>query len=139
MLSIVYSSAAQEDFAPADLQGLLVQSRRANEQAGLTGLLVYRDGRFLQLLEGEDETVRATMHAIETDARHGQIRVLLEDRIESRQFPDWTMGYTDLTDGSVDVPGYRRTFDDIDSDRSVSGTLPALRALIAWFRERHDA
>lgn len=139
MLSIVYSSAALKDFTSTDLADLLAQSRRANEQDGLTGLLVYRDGRFLQLLEGADDTVRATMHAIETDMRHGQIRVLLEEHIDAPRFPDWTMGYEAPEGDAADVPGFRRTFDDIDADRSVSGTLPALRALIEWYRGRHDA
>lgn len=138
MLSIVYSSAASHRFSRDDLASLLEQSRRSNESEDLTGLLVYRDGRFLQLLEGPDEAVRERMRIIEADDRHGAIRVLLEDEIEQRQFPDWTMGYAETEAGAPEIPGYRRTFDDVDSDRSTSGSLPALRALIGWFREQHD-
>ena len=139
MLSIVYSSAASRRFSRDDLAALLEQSRRSNEQDDLTGLLVYRDGRFLQLLEGPDAAVRQRMGVIEADDRHGAVRVLLEDEIEQRRFPEWTMGFADTEGGVEDIPGYRRTFDDIDADRSTSGSLPALRALIAWFRARHDA
>lgn len=137
MLSIVYSSAAARRFSAEDLAALLQQSRATNERTGLTGLLVHRDGRFLQLLEGSEEAVRERMAAIESDERHGRIRVLIEDEIEQRRFPGWTMGYEGPA--GEDVPGFRRTFDDVDADRSTSGTLPALRALLAWFRERHDA
>lgn len=139
MLSIVYSSAASQRFSSEELAALLEQSRKSNEQDNLTGLLVYRDGRFLQLLEGPADAVRDRMGVIEADDRHGMIRVLLEDEIEERQFPDWTMGYAETDNGEVTIPGYRRTFDDIDSNRSTSGSLPALRALIGWFRMQHDA
>ena len=139
MLSITYSSAALQPFSQDDLLALLEQSRSSNEQDGLTGVLVYRDDRFLQLLEGPDDVVRERMRVIEADDRHGTIRVLLEDEIEERQFPDWTMGFVMTDNGDVQIPGYRRTFDDIDSNRSTSGSLPALRALISWFRAQHDA
>lgn len=139
MLSIVYSSAASQRFSHDDLAALLEQSRSSNAHDDLTGLLVYRDGRFLQLLEGPDDAVRKRMAVIEADDRHGTIRVLLEDEIEERQFPDWTMSFNETENGDVKIPGYRRTFDDIDSDRSTSGSLSALRALIGWFRAQHDA
>ena len=139
MLSIVYSSAASRRFSRDDLAALLEQSRRSNAEDDLTGLLVYRDGRFLQLLEGPDAAVRQRMGVIEADDRHGAVRVLLEDEIDERRFPDWTMGFEDTDARAADIPGHRRTFDDIDADRSTSGSLPALRALIAWFRARHDA
>ena len=139
MLSMVYSSAAVQDFSGDDLAALLRQSRSANARDGLTGVLMHRDGRFLQLIEGPDDVVRARMHAIEQDARHDRVRVLLEDEIDDRRFPEWTMGYEEAAGTDPATPGYRRTFDDIDADRSVSGTLPALRALLGWYRDRHDA
>lgn len=139
MVSIVYASTASRAFSTEDLAALLEQSRESNARHDLTGLLVHRDGRFLQLLEGPEGEVRSRMQAIEADGRHHQVRVLLEDEIELRQFPEWTMGYRSTGDDDRDVPGFRRTFDDIDDGRSTSGTLPALRVLIAWFRDRHDA
>lgn len=137
MRSVVYSSSASHPFSEQDLAALLRQSRANNARDGLTGLLMHRDGRFLQLIEGPDGAVERRMAAIESDDRHGGVRVLLEDEVEQRRFPDWTMGYEGA--GGEQAPGFRRTFDDIDADRSTSGTLPALRALLAWFRERHDA
>ncbi len=137
MLSIVYSSTAVEPFSPEQLAELLVRSRAANERLGLTGLLVHRGGRFLQLLEGPDRAVIDRMAAIEHDPRHGAVRVLLEDGIDERRFPEWTMGYE--APATVEgAPGHRRTFDDLDADQSTSGTLPALRELLRWFRAQHD-
>ena len=137
MLSIVYSSEAREDFSGRNLDDLLRRSRAANARDRLTGVLVHRQGRFLQLIEGSEDAVRARMHVIEQDPRHDRVRVLLEDEIAERHFPDWTMGYEVGAEDSS-TPGFRRTFDDIDADRSTSGTLPALRALLGWFRDRHD-
>jgi hypothetical protein len=138
MLSIVYSSAATRPFSNEDLQALLEHSRASNARLGLTGVLVYRSGKFLQLLEGEEAVVHERMTAIAGDDRHEAVRVLLEDEVERRSFPDWTMGFPQPDLSEQEVPGLRRAFDDIDADRSSAGTLPAFRALVGWFREEHD-
>ena len=136
MLSIVYSSSASASFIEADLPKLLTQSRDNNALLRLTGLLLYRDGHFLQLLEGDDDIVRDRMDVIAGDPRHQRVRILLEDSIEAREFPDRTMGYGAVAPGYVDsVPGYRTTFDDIAaSEIDPSSFIAALRELIRWFR-----
>ena len=136
MLSIVYSSSASESFSEASLPDLLVQSRENNARLGLTGLLLYRDGHFLQLLEGDDDIVRDRIDVITHDARHQHVRILLEDAIDARQFPDWTMGYGAIAPSDVDsVPGYRATFEDISAITDASGSsTAALRELIRWFQ-----
>lgn len=136
MLSIVYSSSASDTFTEAGLPDLLVQSRENNARLGLTGMLLYRDGHFLQLLEGDDDVVRDRMDVIAGDLRHRHISTLLEVNIEARQFPDWTMGYGAIAPGDIDlVPGYRTTFDDITASEEESGSSrAALRELIRWFQ-----
>jgi hypothetical protein len=124
LLSIVYSSTAERSFDDVDLAQLLAQSRATNAAHGLTGLLVHREGRFLQLIEGEEDDVRERMAAILADDRHGRIATLMEERITERQFPDWTMGMAKY-DARVDLEGERP--DDV--------IRPALRELIRWFQE----
>lgn len=139
MLSLVYSSSASDSFSEADLPALLAQSRDNNARLGLTGILLYRDGRFLQLLEGEQDAVRDRVAVIARDDRHARIRILIEDRIVTRQFPDWTMGYGAVAPVEVvAVPGYRTAFDDIAAaaENEAGSPVAAIRELVGWFQTR---
>jgi hypothetical protein len=137
MLSLVYSSTATVDFTDADLMALLVASRNNNDFDGITGVLAFRDGRFLQLLEGPMNAVRDRMRIIEHDPRHTQVTVLMEEVTQTRQFPDWTMGFPAVEPGQVDdVPGYRATFDGLAHSGSGGGTLLALRQLLGWYAKQ---
>ena len=69
MLSLIYSSVATRSLDDDDLAGLLAQSRRANAENDITGVLLFRNGYFLQLLEGPDQAVRAKMATIKHDGR----------------------------------------------------------------------
>ncbi|AIV39213.1 MULTISPECIES: BLUF domain-containing protein [unclassified Curtobacterium] len=135
MLSLIYSSVATRSLDDDDLAGLLAQSRRANAENDITGVLLFRNGYFLQLLEGPDQAVRAKMATIKHDDRHTKVTVLTEELIEERQFPEWTMGYPAEDTDVEQAPGYRTTFDDLDAaDGTQISSLPALRELIRWFR-----
>jgi hypothetical protein len=138
MLSLVYASTAVVGFNGADLAELLALSRAANSADSITGVLLFRNHRFLQLLEGPPHAVRNKMQLIAEDARHQDVLVLLEETVPQRQFPDWTMGYAAASAlEGVTVPGHRTTFDDIDflpDDHDAGPILPALRELIRWFR-----
>lgn len=143
LLSLVYASTASIDFTRTDLQGLLQHSRISNEADSVTGMLLYRRGRFLQLLEGPNDAVRAKMAKIQRDPRHINVRTLLEEDVPARQFPEWTMGYaTDDALEQVEVPGYRTTFDDLDmipdTGHDLGPMVSALRELIWWFRMNTD-
>lgn len=138
MLSIVYSSVAARPFDDAELTALLRQSRAANDTNDITGMLLHRNGYFLQLLEGPDTAVRDKMRTIKGDPRHHDVRMLIEEHITERAFPDWSMGFPSEADlDPADVPGYRTRFDDVlRDDDEVTEVLPALRALVGWFTAR---
>lgn len=93
MISIVYVSAARHAFTPHELEALLEKSRANNSRDGVSGVLVYRDGDFLQVLEGPEEAVRRTYERIARDPRHGGVIVLDESAIAQRQFGEWSMGF----------------------------------------------
>ena len=74
---------------------------------GVTGILLYKDGNFMQVLEGEKEVVMKVAATIEADGRHKGVIVLLQGEREQRDFPDWSMGFRDLQDGATTkTPGY---------------------------------
>lgn len=101
MLSLTYLSSATHLMSPAQLVEMLEAIRPRNVERGLTGLLLYSGGNIIQTLEGPDETVLATYDAIRVDRRHSGILEVLRDPIDERAFPDWSMGFTDLS--GVDV------------------------------------
>ena len=75
---------------------LLEHARRNNERAGVTGMLLYKDGKFLQVLEGEERVVQALATMISCDPRHHQMVTLLEGLVAEREFAEWTMGFCNL-------------------------------------------
>jgi hypothetical protein len=134
LLSIVYVSAAVAPFSEAELAALLAQSRENNAAAGLTGMLLYRDGQFMQALEGDDEAVRAIYEVVAADDRHDRVRTVLEEQITERRFPSWTMGFRLVTDESIrDAPGFDNFFHE-----GSWGTTSRAQGLLEWFRH-HDA
>lgn len=56
-IMLIYGSSSTDRFSEADLVPLLQQAREKNQRLNVTGMLLYRDGNFLQVLEGERETV----------------------------------------------------------------------------------
>lgn len=104
---LVYVSAATTPFSKADLVALLEKARSNNQRLGITGLLLYREGDFLQLLEGEQAAVKALYRTIERDHRHSGTIVLLEEETPERLFAEWSMGFRDLKDPAVlAMPGF---------------------------------
>lgn len=135
MLSIVYSSTETQPFSNDDLAALLETSRTNNQSRSVTGLLLYKDGQFMQTLEGDEVNVREAIEVISADPRHTDVKVLLETQIDKRQFEEWTMGFRLLSDEALEViPGYNDFFDP-ERDRSRALDTPSrARWLMEWFR-----
>lgn len=135
LISVVYTSVAAEPFSDEALAELLVASRASNHEKSVTGMLLHREGRFIQFLEGPEATVRTLIATIAGDRRHGRVRVLLEDGIDARQFPDWTMGFASVDDAQM-PEGFRRSFDDLENGDDRLLMAQAARDLTAWYRTR---
>lgn len=90
---LVYISTMRGAPSLALFERILAASRRNNARDGITGLLVAGGNRFLQLLEGPTEPVRATYARIRADDRHFAAVVLSARIVDLRQCPDWAMGY----------------------------------------------
>lgn len=137
LLTLMYSSTAVATFDEAELSSLLAQSRAANERNGLTGMLLFRENRFFQTLEGTPEAVHEVMDRIRADERHSDVRVLNEESIVERRFSDWTMGYVALPAPREALPqGFRNSFSDVHGSDDAVAALRAARELNLWFRVR---
>lgn len=107
MFSLVYVSSAIRPFTQPQLLQLLAQSRADNEQRDITGMLLYKNGNFMQVLEGEESAVRRVHKKISTDMRHRGLLVLLQRHQQGRDFGTWSMGFRDLSSAeSLSLPGY---------------------------------
>ena len=94
---LVYISSAAHPFDEAELRDILEKSRENNLTLGITGILIYMDGNIIQLLEGEEAHVRQVYKKIEEDPRHRGLMKLKEGAQDSRNFPDWSMGFKSVS------------------------------------------
>lgn len=98
---IVYMSLACDAMSAQSLGALLDDSRSRNQAAGVTGMLVYHEREFMQLIEGERAVIEALFERIAADARHQQVYTLWQGPIATRNFADWTMGFLTLDDQTL--------------------------------------
>ena len=90
---LIYRSRATALFGEADCAAVLHQARRHNQAAQLSGLLLYYQGHFLQVLEGPEPALSTLYARIQDDPRHRSLRTLSYGAIGARCFPDWRMGF----------------------------------------------
>lgn len=134
LVHCIYCSAATQPMSPEALTALLAIARAKNQRLGISGMLLFADGSFFQVLEGEAEGVDALYATIARDPRHHKVTKVIREPIAQRHFKDWTMGLLMLTraelaqiDGSNDFFSAGRCFTELDSGRA--------KKLLAAFRE----
>jgi hypothetical protein len=104
-----------------DNEGLLQilhASYKNNSVNQVTGMLLYKSGNFMQVLEGPEESVLSTFEKIQSDSRHKEIIVISQEEIEERQFADWKMAFVNMDDDLVQKEEAFSDFlkDDLTSD-----------------------
>jgi hypothetical protein len=86
---------------------MVEESRPRNDEQGVTGMLLYSGGNIIQALEGPASAVEAIFDAIVADPRHTDVRVLDRGATAQRAFPNWSMGFRDVSEREVaDIDGY---------------------------------
>lgn len=104
LITLIYGSTATHPMSEAALLALLEQAKTNNAQHEVTGLLLYKDSNFLQVLEGEAEAVDAIFAQIENDPRHHSVVKIFRRPIDHREFSDWKMGFVDLANIQDQLP-----------------------------------
>lgn len=123
---IAYTSRAKQPFTHADLINLQTFSASVNRITGITGLLVFDGTRFMQALEGDTASVKATMKRIINDPRHDSIIYIENRETESRQFDRWSMAYRDPrdpTDGAGFLDRVKSCAIKIDNDSTKAAFI----------------
>ena len=138
MYYMIYVSQAKKPMNAAELEELLLHSRKWNTTKGLTGLLLYRyseeseSGHFIQMLEGEEREVRTLFDTIKRDKRHHTVLTFGSGNMETRMFSDWAMGFKNMDDALFSgLPGYARigekSFDPAAFQQSNTAALDLLK------------
>ena len=136
MTTVTYVSNAIHLLTTTELFKLLHTCRTNNATHGLTGMLLYKDGNFMQLLEGEDKPVRDTYRKIAADRRHFGLVKVLEHPIAHRQFPDWAMAFINLDSPDAQaVPGYAEFRDLPLTDKLFQNEPIQAQKLLYVFRD----
>jgi hypothetical protein len=91
---LIYVSLAQKKMLKSDLYIILRKARKNNEHSDVTGLLIYSDEYFIQVLEGKKEVVKNLFKKISEDTRHSDIQILEERETSERAFLNWKMAYS---------------------------------------------
>lgn len=134
LIQRIYASAASHDLETEALLELLQVARDNNARLGLTGMLLYAEGSFFQVLEGPAEVVDTLYTKIERDQRHQQVTLIIREPIPRRYFDAWTMGFYKVSredlEGIAGVNeffGKDRTLLEVDTGRA--------RKLLSAFRD----
>lgn len=96
LVRLIYASRAADD-SPAAIEAILTQAREHNPATGITGVLCYGGGVFLQAIEGGRSQVSALFGHIQRDVRHQDVELLHYEEIDERRFGGWTMGQVNLS------------------------------------------
>lgn len=96
LVRLLYASRAV-DASPEAIEAILAQSRQYNPANGITGVLCYGGGLFLQCIEGGRAQVNDLYGHIVRDARHKDVTLLCYDEILERRFGGWSMGQVNIS------------------------------------------
>lgn len=134
---LVYMSAATDAFSEEDLTDILAASRRNNPKRNVTGMLLYSDGGFIQVLEGPKEQVLALYEHIEQDPRHSSTIKLAEGAVEERSFSEWEMGFQKVDARAAHMAGFSSFLDDPTPAKADRMELARPMKLLLSFKDKH--
>ena len=101
---LTYHSVAKPDISPEDIKEIMKVSAKNNAELDVTGCLIYHNKFFLQILEGEKETVLELFDKIKLDHRNHQITLLSTDESQFRIFKEWAMAFCHIDDDKTLIP-----------------------------------
>jgi hypothetical protein len=113
LYNVIYLSAAEKPMSEDELIDLLRKAREKNARLDVTGMLLYRNGYFIQVLEGEQSKVLELYKTISEDDRHHHVMTLQQGAIDKREFDNWEMGFNNLESVDADkLEGYTDFLED---------------------------
>jgi hypothetical protein len=137
MFHLIYVSSAVKPFSPSELVDILARSHANNTGLGITGMLLYKDGNVMQVLEGDEQAVRSLYARIERDPRHRGLLTLTQGQIAERQFESWSMGFRDLQAADARAtPGYSEFLNSPLTGAEFAGDPSRSQRLLMTFKNK---
>ena len=102
LVRLLYASRAV-DASAAAIESIFKSARQHNHDQGVTGILVYGDGVFLQAIEGGRQAISDLYGTIQRDARHRDVVLLDYEEITQRRFGGWSMGLVNASKLNANV------------------------------------
>lgn len=136
LYELLYTSTSARDMDECALLDLLIEARDINTRLEITGLLVYQQQSFLQLLEGEKEQVLDVYSRICTDSRHTDVTTVFEEGIEFRCFSDWSMAYLLREDDPLERLLDKGTLSEGFVTKRIASNPSTARALLMAYNAR---
>lgn len=132
MLQLIYVSRAVATPTPEELRVLVEVARERNAEDGLTGVLVYADSSYLQVLEGDADRVDATYKRIQRDRRHRDLRLLACEPVADRSFGTWAMAYhhPDASALTAALPDWTTAIEQPLASQALIGDVTAAEDLL---------
>ena len=130
LVAAVYVSSAVRPLTEDEILDILLVARQNNERLGVTGMLLYRDGNFLQVLEGPASVVDSLIQRIRRDPRHAGFILMSRTYIEERQFQEWSMAFRNMSKDVTSKDGYSPFLEsDFDDDETGEQSQLVFRLL----------
>lgn len=133
MIQVLYSSKTKSDFTMNEINQILEISRKNNFKNNVTGILLYRNGEFLQLLEGDAINVHYTLKKIMDDQRHRDINIFYENEIQRKLFSNWSMAFKTEFDFNPEIDN---RLNELKSAPNISGNLSLVAFLNSFFYKK---
>jgi hypothetical protein len=108
---IVYYSISDTLIDEKTITDILEPSRVNNSKKNITGCLLYHDKVFLQLLEGEQKEVEKLYKTIKKDIRHSNVTLIIEEDINKRMFPGWSMAFHEFDKSNSSLEKFVNSID----------------------------
>ena len=131
--TILYVSTASPPMTCAALGALLSVARENNQACGITGLLVYNEGTFMQCVEGPSEPLLQTFGRIQASRLHKNVLEVVNEPIGERTFPRWDMAFIGTGEAAVlslASDEWVRLCDEQQARPEQSHTFSLLRAFL---------
>jgi len=113
---------------PTGLFEIIRVARKRNSSFNITGVMSYRRGRYIQVLEGDDAAVDQLFSNIASDPRHEDVTILFDFPISTRSFPQWEMRLMTSVDKDAEFSEFMNT-----SSTAVSLLDPNQQQLLSFF------
>ena len=130
MYQLAYSSACTSKMTSDMLNDIFCTSQENNQRDGISGVLMYHDRIFFQVIEGPEGAVTSLYRRLQADPRHTSLALIWDGNIDKRSFGDWAMGYAGpdeiseyTTSAMVSLESLRRNTPETANENDIALAL----------------